>query len=601
MSLDGAYLHLIKTEIAAAALGARIDRIAQPSREEIVLGLRGFGRSMRLLISTAADSARILLTESRPENPAIPPMFCMLLRKLLGNAKLTGVRQLGLDRILFLDFETTNELGDKITLTLAVELMGRYSNLIILDSENRILDAIRRVDAEMSAVRQILPGMTYALPPQQEKLNLLQCDAEEAVQRIRTGRDAELSKAVMNALQGLSPLNCREIAHYTTHGLERLVSQLTEDQFDRLRFFLKNLIETLREGKPHPTLLREPGGKPRDFSFLEVRQYGHTLLTQPYESCSALLDAFFAQRAQEVRMRQRGGDLLRLLANTSERITRKLALQTQELAESTDREKYHIYGDLLHANLYAIPKGAASATVQNFYDEAMGEITIPLDPALSPAQNAQRYYARYRRADNAEKKLRELIEQGKQDLEYIDSVFDALTRAGTENELIALREELAAQGYGRYTRAKNKKPVRLSPVEYRSSDGYTILVGRNNTQNDQLTLRQARNYDLWLHAQKMPGAHVVVLSQGGEFPDRTVEEAAVIAACNSKGREAGTVPVDYTLVKNVKKPRGAKPGMVIYVEYKTAYVAPDADRARALLADCAEGKTASCAGGKADA
>lgn len=583
MSLDGAYLHMIKTEIEAVALDARIDRIAQPSREEVVLGLRGFGRSMRLLISTAADSARILLTDSRPENPATPPMFCMLLRKLLGSAKLIGLRQLGMDRILFLDFETTNELGDRVTLTLAVELMGRYSNLIILDSENKVLDAIKRVDAEMSGVRQILPGMTYALPPGQDKLNLLECDADQVVERIRQGRDAELSKAVLGAVQGLSPLNCREVAHYATHGAERLVSELSEDQFDRLRFFLKNLIDTLREGKPHPTMLREPGGKPKDFSFIDIRQYGHTLLTQPAESCCALLDAFFAQRALDTRMRQRGGDLLRLLANTSERLTRKLALQTQELQESTDREKYHIYGDLLHANLYAIEKGARSVTVQNFYDEQLGDITIPLDPALSPAQNAQRYYARYRRADNAEKKLRELIEQGKQELAYIDSVFDALTRATTENELIALREELAAQGYGRYTRAKNKKPVRLSPVEYRSSDGYTILVGRNNLQNDQLTLRQARNYDLWLHVQKMPGAHVVVLSQGGEIPPRTIEEAAVIAACNSKGRQSSLVPVDYTLIKNVKKPRGAKPGMVIYVEYKTAYVAPDTARAEALL------------------
>lgn len=588
MSLDGAYLNLIKQEIEAVALDARIDKIYQPSREEIVLGLRGRGWGARLLLSASADSARVHFTENRPENPAVPPMFCMLLRKLLGSARLSAVRQLGLDRVLFLDFDTHNELGDEVTYTLVTEIMGRHSNIILLGEEEgrkKIIDSVKRVDADMSAVRQILPGMTYALPPQQDKLNLLEQDAGALLSRILAGRDIELSKAVMDAVMGLSPIVCREAASFTTHGLERTVSQLDENQIDRLRFYLGSMVEIVRQGKPAPTLVQEPKGAPKDFAFLDIRQYGHAMLTRPFESCSALLDAFFSERALSERMRQRGGDLLRLLVNTSERLQRKIAAQEQELLESENREQLQIYGDLLHANLYAIQKGDTSATVPNYYDEALSNITIPLDPALSPAQNAQKYYAQYRRADHAEKKLRELIEQSKQDYEYIDSVFDNLTRARTEAELIAIREELAAQGYVRGNRGKNKKPVRLPPMKFLSKDGYTILAGRNNVQNDQLTLREARNYDVWLHTQKIPGCHVVVVSQGGEIPDSTLEQAAIIAATNSKARHAAGVPVDYTYIKNVKKPRGAKPGMVIYEEYRTAFVDPDEALVASLLVE----------------
>jgi len=583
MALDGIFLSRIKHEIEQVAIGARVDKIAQPSREELVVALRWRGGGGKLLISASPQGPRIHFTGEAPENPQKPPMFCMLLRKHLSGARLVAARQIGLDRVLHLDFEAANELGDTVTITLAVEIMGRHSNIVVIGPDGRIVDAIRRVDLETSSVRQILPGMRYALPPVQNKLSLYEAEPEQVLARLAAGRDVELSKALLDALQGVSPLLCREIAHYATRGVETVCSELTKEQISRLEFYLSGLAETVRAGGCTPTMVLELSGKPKDFSFVPVNQYGAAMLTKECASCSALLDSFYTDRDRIERVRQRSGDLLKLLANTSDRITRKLAAQKEELLECAKREELKQKGDLIGANLYAVQKGDAKAVVQNFYSEAGEDIEIELDPMLTPAQNAQRYYALYRKADTAEKMLRKLISQGEAELAYIDSVFDALTRASGEAELDAIRSEMASGGYVRaQARKGGRKESALPPMRYRSSDGFVILSGRNNMQNDRLTLRDANGCDIWLHTQRIPGSHTIILTEDKEVPKSTIEQACVIAAYNSKARDSTKVPVDFALVRYVKKPNGAKPGMVIYDHYQTVIVGPSEELVRTL-------------------
>lgn len=592
MALDGAFLSRLIQEISADALGAKVDRIFQPGREEILIVLRWRGGSGKLLLSANADAARLQFTNAAFENPKTPPMFCMFLRKHLGSARLVEIRQLGLDRIVHLIFEAQNELGDTIKITVAVEIMGRHSNIIVVDQNNKIMESIKHVDEEMSSVRQVLPGMSYILPPKQNKLDPRTAPPEDIMTRLDSGRDVELSKALMDVIQGLSPIAARELAYYVNRGEHSPYSALTENQRDRLRFILGRLGETLRspvgEGDlAAPTVVFDLSGKPKDLSFLEIHQYGHSVMTRGCDGYSALLDTFYSERDLVERIRQRSGNLLHLLITTTERITRKMALQKEELLQSTQRETLRRYGDLLHANLYRLEKGMSSVRVENFFEEGMPETEIPLDPSLTPARNAQRYYSEYRKADTAEKKLKELIAQEEDELIYLDSVFDALSRARTEAELTAIRSELTEQGYLRKERKKYEKQKpgakgkklpkeeKLPPMKYLSTDGFTILCGRNNVQNDRLTLRESRNYDIWLHTQKIPGSHTIIITDGKEPPASTIEQAAMIAAYNSKARESTRVAVDYTIVKNVKKPNGAKPGMVIYDKYETAIVTPD--------------------------
>lgn len=593
MALDGALLRQIKHELEGCLIGSRVDKIHQFSREEMVFVLRlrepaaDGARSAKLYLSAGADSPRLHLTSSSFENPKSPPMFCMLMRKHLGSAKLLEIRQVGLDRILHLILETRNEMGDLIELTVAIEIMGRHSNIILIDENGRVIDSIKRIDDTMSSVRPILPGVHYTLPPAQDKLDLITSTPEQIEQRLIEGKDTPLSKALLAAVQGVSPIVCREVANYVFVGDDRVISEMTPDHFDRLRFFLSRVILMARDYTGTPTSVIDSRKKPMDFSFLDIHQYGGSMFTRTYDSYSQLLDDFYTQRDNIQRMRHRSSDLLKVLANTADRIARKLSLQQKELADCSDRETWKIYGDLISANLYSIQKGDRTARLINFYDEAQSEVVIPLDPRKTPVQNAQKYYGEYRKADTAEKKLRELIEEGQQEAVYIDSVFDALTRAQTNDELTAIRAELAEQGYLRKkgSAAKKGKEPKLSPKRYRSDDGFTILVGRNNVQNDQLTLKEARGRDYWFHTKNIPGSHTIVVSDGQEVPDSTLHQAAILAAVNSKAAESSQVPVDYTLIKNVKKPRGAKPGMVIYVSYQTAYVTPDLELEKRLTID----------------
>ncbi len=581
MALDGAFLYAVKSELMPL-IGGRVEKIHQPSREEIIISIRTRSGSKKLYISANAGSARAHITENSVDNPQTPPMFCMLLRKRLGSGKLIDIRQDGLERILFLDFECVNELGDVVTVTLACEIMGRCSNLIIISDEGKVIDSIKRVDEEMSRERMVLPGMKYTLPPRDDRLNFLTAEPDEIVSRLRSIDPKELSKALIRIFEGISPILAREWTFFAGRGVHLESDTIGGDQLDRLLFTIKRTREQLLNGECCFSAVSDKEGQLKDFSFVRLSQFGTLMYTKELGSASELLDYFYAERDRAARTKQRANDLFKLLMNLTDRTSRRIAAQREELDACADKEYAKLCGDLISANMYRIRKGDSSAVVENFYDENCPQVTIKLDVRKTPAQNAQHYYNEYKKSVTAEEKLAVQIKKGEEELQYLVSVFDSLTRAGSENDIIQLRLELREQGYVRYAGGKAKPPKALPPVEYKSSDGFTILVGRNNKQNDQLSLKFAEKSDIWLHTQLITGSHVLILTDGEMPPDKTIEEAAVIAAVNSSGRNSGLVPVDYCLAKFVKKPAGAKPGKVIFTNYKTAFVKPDSELEQSL-------------------
>lgn len=581
MALDGAFLYAVRNELVPL-IGGRVEKIHQPSREEVIISIRTRSGSKKLYISSNAGSARVHITENNVDNPQTPPMFCMLLRKRLGSGKLIDIRQDGLERILFLDFECVNELGDVVTVTLACEIMGRCSNLVIISHEGKVIDSIKRVDEDMSRERLVLPGMKYTMPPRDDRLNFLTAEPEEIVSRLRSTEPKELSKALIRIFEGISPILAREWAFFAGRGAHLESDTIDGDQLDRLLFVIKRTKGQLENGECCFSVASDKEGQLKDFSFIRLSQFGTLMYTKELPTASELLDYFYSERDRAARTKQRANDLFKLLMNLTDRTSRRIAAQREELDACADKEHAKLCGDLISANMYRIQKGDSSATVENFYDESCPQMTIELDVRKTPAQNAQHYYNEYKKSVTAEEKLAVQIQKGEEELQYLESVFDSLTRASSENDIIQLRLELREQGYVRYAGGKAKPPKALPPVEYKSSDGFTILVGRNNKQNDQLSLKFAEKSDIWLHTQLITGSHVLILTDGETPPDKTIEEAAVIAAVNSSGRNSGLVPVDYCLAKFVKKPAGAKPGKVIFTNYKTAFVKPDAELEQSL-------------------
>lgn len=581
MALDGAFLYTVRRELEPL-IGARIDKIHQPSREEVIFAFRAMGGNYKLLINVSAGSARVHLTKEAVENPSAPPMFCMFLRKHLNNGKLLSIRQDGLERILSFNFESMNEMGDMVRLTLVIEIMGRYSNLILVGSDGRIMDSIKRVDEEMSRERRVLPGLFYESPPRDGRLNLLTASSNEIEERLSSCRDIPLSKALIQCFEGIAPLFARECESFAGKGAELLAGSLDEEAKQRLFFYLENQKKKLLDGTNQFTILLDKEKNLKDFCFTEIRQYGTIMLTREMPSASETLDFFYRERDALSRMKQRSHDLLKFLANTADRITRKLSLQREELNQCRERDLLKKKGDLISGNIYRLEKGMTSVSLEDYYEENCPTVEITLNPRLTPAQNAQYYYGEYRKAATAEKKLQELIKKGSEDLAYIESVFDALTRTTSENEVLSLRYELAEQGFLRMNKMKGKPPKALPPLKFTSSDGFAILVGRNNRQNDQLTLKTAEKFDIWCHTHNIPGSHVILVTEGKNPTDKAIEEACILAAYHSKARNSAQVPVDYTQAKFVKKPAGAKPGMVIFTNNQTAYVNPDGELAERL-------------------
>lgn len=555
MALDGIFLHHLKNEISDFAVDSRVDKIHQPSRDELVITLRSREGSKRLLISCNADSARIHFTDFPPENPPKPPMFCLLLRKRLTGAWVTSIVQEDLERILRINFSGTDELGDKVSYSLIVEIMGRYSNIIFVDKDNRIIDSVKRIDENKSQVREILPGLTYTAPPKQDKLNIFTCDTDVIREKIR-GSNKGLYKAYMDTLKGVSPIVCRE-----------LENGLSVDEF-------KHQAEN-----PVPTVVI--ADTPKDFSFIDIKQYDHLAVIRHYDTFSQLLDFFYYERVRLMRIKARSADLFKKVTTLQERAVRKALNRAQELEECKDKETYRLFGDLINANQYRLEKGAPFYDLENYYDDNK-MIRIPADITLTPAQNAQKYYKEYRKKQVAETKLSQFIDDANAEAQYFETVLDALSRAETDSEITEIKSELSQQGYIKKSSDKRKNQKALKPMMFKTRDGFSVLVGRNNIMNDRLTLKTARNYDTWFHVQDSAGSHVICETSGREITDEAIHDCAVIAAYFSKARESSNVAVDYTLVKNIKKPNGAKPGYVIYDPYKTEFATPTFEETESL-------------------
>lgn len=574
MALDGMYLSFLVSSVNDTLTGAKVDKIHQPSKNELVFIMRTKGGMHKLYFSADANSPRFAVVDKTPENPQTPPMLCMLLRKRLTGATLLNVEQYGLDRIAFFNFDATNEIGDRVKLTLAVEIMAQHSNVILVDGDNRVVDALRRVDSEKSSYRLVLPGAQYKLPPPQEKADLRASEPGEVCSCILSYTNSKLSSAILKTVQGASPLLSRELA-YRVCGDDKGITELSSDEKMRLLCEISALKTVLLNRKPEPTMVLDESEKPMEFSFLPITQYGSGYKQIQKENVFSLLEGFYSERDRLLRTRSKGAELFKLLENAIERTARKLNNQKEDLKRCADRDELRIKAELITAAQYRLGKGASVYEVENYYDNN-NVVKIQVDPSLSPSQNAQKLYKEYRKACTAENMLIKLIEEGEQDLAYLESVKDLLERSTLEREFGEIKDELIAQGFIK-TKKNGKKQMKkqaLAPLEFKTSEGYTVLVGRNNLQNDKLTFKTGKKGDIWLHAQKCPGSHTLLLSKNGEMSDDAIVEAAEIAAYYSSAREGTVVTVDYTDVKNIKKPNGAKPGFVVYYTYYSVNVKP---------------------------
>lgn len=581
MPLDAICLGAVTNELNQALAGCRVEKVYQPDRDEIVLQTRGQGGAKRLLLSIAAGAPRVHFIDSARENPAAPPMFCMLLRKHVQGAKIAAITQPAVERMLAIELDTTDEMGVPCQKKLICELMGKHSNVILCDGDGRILDALRRVDGDLSGKRQVLPGLFYRMPPAQDKHDPFALSGAGVAAAVRQADGEQmLDRYLLSQLLGFSPLLCRELSYRATGDAAARIGTLTDEQCEKLGQVFDDLMGFLREGRARPFLLsKAEDGAVFDFTFLPVTQYEGVMTVTQAESFSALLAAFFEKKGRAERMARRSADLHKTVVNARDRLARKLAAQQKELDATQNREQYKRMGDLITANLYQLEKGMNKAAVIDYYAENCPEVEITLDVRLTPQQNAQRYFKMYNKAKTAENVLTEQIERGRADLEYLESVLVALGEAETERDLSQLREELTQTGVLSNKQTRNKKlrtkPVQAKPFHYRTSDGFEVFAGKNNLQNDLLTLKTAFKSDIWFHTQKIHGSHVILVTDGREPTNQAMTEAAMIAAYHSKARQSSRVPVDYTLVRQVKKPAGAKPGMVIYHVYQTAYVTPD--------------------------
>ena len=592
MPLDSVTVSALGRELRKKLVGAKIDRVQQPGRDTILLSVRCGGENLRLCVCGGVGSARIHFTRAAFENPMQPPMFCMLLRKHLTGARISDVRQIQRERLILLELETYDEMGVAVRKRLAVEMMGRVSNILLLGPEGHIIDCLRRVDTDMNATRPALPGLLYRLPEPQDKPDFFSLSSEERrgllteYRKTSAGAPAaaemSLDQWLRKTFSSLSPLICRELS-FRCGG-----------DPDNLPPAMDALADSVLAEDFQPYMLLS-GGKPKDFSFMSIRQYGESMQGEVFEDFSTLLDAFYTRRSQAEDMKKHTRDLRQTVKSALNRTEKKLRLQEQDLEAASKRDEKRRWADLIIANMYRAEKGADRLVAQDFYEDGCPETVIPMDPLKSPQANAEQYYKEYTKAKNAEIHLTELIEKNRRDIRYLSSVLDEIDRCASESDIADIRQELTDTGFlkksgrardkrgGKNSNAKNtKKKTRTlpsQPLRYVSDSGWEILVGRSNRQNDQLTLRTSDRGDIWLHVQKIHGSHVLIRCAGAEVDSETLSQAASLAALHSQASGGGKVPVDYTRAKYVKKPSGALPGMVIYSNYAT--IAAEADEALA--------------------
>lgn len=573
MAFDACFMYAVANELNRNISGARVEKIQQPEKDELVMILHRERESIKLSVSAGANNPRINITNIVKENPKSAPMFCMLLRKYLIGSKILTVTQLKFERVLEIKFEAYDELGILSNKYLIVEIMGKYSNIIFCDINKKIIGAIKVIDFSTSQKRQILPGMQYELPPSQNKYNPLEITEEDFNKIYKKNDIIPSEKFITDNFMGISALTAREIVY-----------RAEKNYNGNLWNSFYGIINKLRNNEFLPVLIYDKNEIPVEYSFMNIAQYGNTAQIRVMDSFGQLIDEFYGLREKSERLKQRSNDIIRLISNIKSRLLKKIALQESDLRSCADKEKYKLYGDLIISNIYKLERGMKKAKLTNYYSENNDNIEkteVILDECLTPAQNAQRYYKRYNKAKSAERELTNQLKLAKAELDYIHSVEESLTRAETEADINEIRRELYESGYASRMKDFNKNPavkqknISVKPLEFRTDGGFRILCGKNNNQNDYITTKTASRSDYWFHVKNAPGSHVILFCDGKEPSESDLAQAAVIAAYYSQLRESKNIPVDYTHVRNVKKPNGAKPGFVIYTSNKTAYITPD--------------------------
>ena len=577
MSLDGIVTRAIVKELNHTLLGGRIDKIYQHEKDEILINIYNKGKNNKLIISASSNNPRIYLTDHTISNPSTPPMFCMLLRKHLTRGTILNIEQFHMDRVIFIDVSSMDELGLPSEKRLIVEIMGRHSNIILIDKNSgKIMDSIKRVSHDMSRIRQVLPGIEYEHPKIGNKFDPLDLNENQFNELLNENSDnTKIYKFFYTNYLGLSPLISKEICFFSGIDIDRPLGSLTFEERKSLFTSFSSVIENIKENNFNPVLIKNTySANYLSFHALDINQFGNE--NKVYlDSISEVLDKYFIKNNTLDRISQKSQSIKKSIQTKLDRSLNKLSKQKHELLESEDREKYKVYADLISANIYRIERGTSEVELENFYTETMEKTKIPLDKRFPPAINAQRYYKRYSKLKNAHSLLLKQIPETKEEIYYLENVLNSIDNCTEVIELDEIKEELIKEGYlkGKVRKRKNKETM-SKPHHYLSSDGFHIYVGKNNKQNDYLTLRFAHKEDLWLHVQNMPGSHVIVKGENKELSGTTLEEAATLAAYYSKGKISTNVPVDYTKRKNVKKPKNAKTGMVIYEDFSTIFVTP---------------------------
>lgn len=560
MALDGIVISNITAELQQALTGARISKIAQPEADELLLTLKGPAGQYRLLLSAGASLPLIYLTQTNKPAPLTAPNFCMLLRKHIGNGRITRIWQPGLERIIHFEIEHRNEMGDLCQKDLILELMGKHSNIIFCTQEGMIIDSIKHVSAQTSSVREVLPGRDYFIPVTQEKCDPLETSSEEFCSTV-FAKPMPLAKALYTSYTGISPVIAEELCHRASVESAQSANTISELEQLHLYHLFELMMEDVKHAQFAPCIIYDEDRVPVEFASLPLTMY-QDMQTVSFESASEMLETYYAMKNTVTRIRQKSSDLRRIASTALDRSRKKYDLQKRQLKDTEKRDKYKVYGELIHAYGYGVEEGAKSFDALNYYTNEM--LTIPLDPTLSTQENAKKYFDKYGKLKRTYEALSELIQETEAEIQQLESICTFMDMALSEDDLVQVKEELTDAGYIRRKYTGKKVKITSRPFHYVSSDGYDMYVGKNNFQNDELTFKVATGNDWWFHAKGAPGSHVVVKTNGDELPDRTFEEAARLAAYYSKNRGAEKVEIDYIEKKHVKKPNGAKPGFVVY-------------------------------------
>lgn len=572
MAFDGITVSAIKAEIEDKILGGRIDKVYQPEKDEIILGIRSMGQAYKLLLTSNASNPKFHFTQTNPSNPMTPPLFCMVMRKHLQSGKIIKIEQPDFDRILNIYVESLNELGDYSVKKLVLEIMGRHSNIILTDENNTILDCIKHIGHDTSSVREVLPGREYTLPPSQGKINTLELDNNNFNEVLENNLSFEIQSVIYKNYTGISPIAASEICYRANVNGSTPVEALTDIQKEIVFNKFAELVEDIKANRFYPENITNEKGKTIDFSPIEMTQF-NGLEIKKYTSISELIESFYANRDFAYRIGQKTQDLRKLITQNIERCIRKKDIQMQTLRSIKNRDELRLKGELLTANIYSIKKGMTTVELPNYYSENQELVAIELDSNKTPSENAQKYYKAYNKAKRTFEALKDQIKSNDEELAYLESVLTSVNNCTDEQDVKEIRRELREEGYVKKVKNQKDKSKKHSvPLHFISQDGFDIYVGKNNIQNDELTLKFARPRDIWMHTKNIPGSHVIIVANGQTIPDTTLNEGAMLSAFYSKAKNSSKVPVDYTEKKNVKKPNGSKPGFVIYETNKTAYI-----------------------------